>query len=65
MAGPWFAVLESGDTWHTLDTVTISNGSKNTLARVEIRLELEKAQSDAHAARKSNRKADSDESERV
>ena len=41
VAGPWFTVRESGDDWHTLDTIWISNGKTDDRARVELRLELE------------------------
>ena len=43
MAGPWFTVQESGSDWHRLDTVSLSNGNENSLASIEIRLELEDA----------------------
>jgi hypothetical protein len=34
-------VQESGDDWHTLDTIWISNGVTNDPARVDIRLEFQ------------------------
>jgi hypothetical protein len=34
-------VRRSGDDWHTLDTIWISNGKTNDRARVEIRVEFE------------------------
>ena len=45
VAGPWFMVRKSGDDWQTLDTIWISNGEKNDLARVEIRVEFEERNS--------------------
>ena len=43
MAGPWFMVEKSGNDWHRLDTIWISNGRSNDTAHVEIRVELEEA----------------------
>ena len=40
-AGPWFAVLEAGADWTTLDTIRISNGTQSSMARVEIRVDWE------------------------
>jgi hypothetical protein len=40
VAGPWFTVQKSSDTWHTVDRIWISNGRKNSQARVEIKLKL-------------------------
>lgn len=41
VAGPWFAVHKAGDDWKTLDTIWISNGRKNSVARVQARLSWE------------------------
>ena len=38
VAGPWFAVHKVGEDWQTLDTIWISNGKKNSVARVQARL---------------------------
>lgn len=40
-------VQESGEGWKTLDTVWLSNGDEDLKARVEIRLELCEAQTEA------------------
>ena len=45
MAGPWFTVLESGTEWHPIDTLLISDGGAHERARLEIRIELEEANS--------------------
>ncbi|GAB4161914.1 MAG: hypothetical protein Tsb009_39070 [Planctomycetaceae bacterium] len=41
MAGPWFAVQKSNASWKKLDTIWLSNNGKNTIGRVELRVELE------------------------
>ena len=41
MAGPWFTVEKSGDTWHELGQVWVSNGTDDCRGRIEIRLEWE------------------------
>ncbi len=38
MAGPWFAVLRSGDDWQTLDRITLSNGKRTDRAVVQSRI---------------------------
>ena len=43
MAGPWFTVLRSGGEWQALETILLSNGSETERVRVEIKVELEKA----------------------
>lgn len=42
MAGPWFTVQAEGSGWQTLDTIWLSNGTRDVRARVQIRLELER-----------------------
>lgn len=43
VAGPWFTVQKSGSGWQTLETLWLSTGGgEQSLARVEIKLELEK-----------------------
>ena len=44
MAGPWFTVVRSGAEWQTLETIRLSNGSETERVRVEIKVELEKAE---------------------
>ena len=41
MAGPWFAVHESGGAWQTVDTIRISNGVRDRRVRVELRIRLQ------------------------
>lgn len=41
MAGPWFAVHESGDDWQVLDDLWISDGRHDWAGRIEVRIELE------------------------
>ena len=41
VAGPWFMVQESGSNWQTIDNIWISNGAKNSRARVDFRIEFE------------------------
>lgn len=43
MAGPWFAVVSSGDTWQTVDTIWMGDGATHERVRVELRVELEKS----------------------
>jgi len=43
VGGPWFAVHESGTDWNEWDTIWISNGDGHWRARVEVRVQLEKA----------------------
>ncbi|GEM_PF-4813074 len=38
MAGPWFAVLRSGEDWQTLDRITLSNGTRTDPAVVQSRV---------------------------
>ena len=44
MGGPWFTVQELGDDgraeWEELSSVLLSDGTKHTRARVEVRVEL-------------------------
>ncbi len=40
MAGPWFAVQESGGDWQHVDTIRISNGERHERVRVELRVRL-------------------------
>jgi hypothetical protein len=40
MGGPWFAVLKSGDDWHTVDTAWISNGQRHDKVEVQLRVRL-------------------------
>ena len=47
VAGPWFTVQRSGDDWQVLDRIWISNGSNNSIGRVELRVELEEIGDDA------------------
>ena len=47
MAGPWFTVQESAEGWKTLDTIWISDGEKNFLGVVELKVELEEVPDDA------------------
>ncbi|MCA9666265.1 MAG: hypothetical protein KC503_11780 [Myxococcales bacterium] len=49
MAGPWFTVQQSGSPWKTLDTIWLSNGSKDGPAKVQIRMELE-PRAETHAS---------------
>ena len=42
MAGPWFAVHESGSDWQKLDHIWISNGAEDCEGHVEIKIELER-----------------------
>jgi hypothetical protein len=41
VAGPWFAVLSSGDSWQTVDTIWIGDGRAHERVRVELRVDLE------------------------
>ena len=41
VAGPWFTVHRVGDDWKTLDTIWISNGKHNNLARVQAKVSWE------------------------
>ena len=41
MAGPWFAVQESGTAWNSIDTIWISDGDRHVRARVEIQVQLD------------------------
>ncbi len=36
-------VHRSSDTWHTMDTIWISNGKTNDVARVQVRVRFEGA----------------------
>ena len=47
MAGPWFTVQRTDDDWQVLDRIWISNGGKNSKARVELRIELEESNDDS------------------
>ena len=40
MAGPWFAVQESGGDWQIVETTRISNGERHERVRVELRVRL-------------------------
>ena len=42
MAGPWFAVQESGTAWKPIATIWISDGERHVRARVEIQVQLDK-----------------------
>jgi len=43
VAGPWFAVHQSGSDWQKLDQVWISNGDEDCQGQIEIRIELEES----------------------
>ena len=45
MGGPWFTVQTSGE-WDTVATITLSNGTHETTARVEARMTLEEHHDD-------------------
>lgn len=40
VAGPWFAVMKSGDDWKFLETIWLTDGEKSIHARVEYKVEL-------------------------
>ena len=40
MAGPWFTVRRSGGDWQTLGQVWISDGRRDDVGRIDLRLEL-------------------------
>ena len=41
MAGPWFTVQESGNTWETIETIWISNGDEHQRVHVQLWTRLE------------------------
>ena len=47
MAGPWFAVEESGEDWNELSHIWISDGQQDWQGKVEIKVELERGNDDS------------------
>jgi hypothetical protein len=47
VAGPWFAVHESGGDWQQLDSLWVSDGGQAVKGRIEIKLKLAEGESNA------------------
>ena len=46
MAGPWFTVQEEKDGWQTLDRIWLSNGKKNGIGRIQLKIRLDEPASE-------------------